>query len=64
MSGRAPRGPAPRAPHARVRAAAPPAAREPEGRRPERVAASDRPVTVCPRCFMAIPSTGLCDNCD
>ncbi len=29
-----------------------------------RIAASDRPVTVCERCFMAIPATGLCDNCD
>lgn len=57
---RAPRPPgaAPRTPRA-PRAAAPakPAA-------PPRIAASDRPVTVCPRCFMAIPATGLCDNCD
>lgn len=29
-----------------------------------RIAASDRPITVCPRCFMAVPATGLCDNCD
>lgn len=29
-----------------------------------RVAASDRPVTVCPTCFMAVPATGVCDNCD
>ena len=29
-----------------------------------RIAASDRPVTVCDRCFMALPATGLCDNCD
>lgn len=29
-----------------------------------RIAASDRPVNVCPRCFMAIPATGVCDNCD
>jgi len=28
-----------------------------------RVAASDRPVTVCPTCYMAVPATGICDNC-
>ena len=42
----------------------PRAPREPKVAAPRRVAASDRPVTVCPRCFMAIPATGLCDNCD
>jgi len=56
---RAPRAPgapaAPRAPRA-TKPVAPPA--------PKRVAASDRPVTVCPTCFMAIPATGICDNCD
>ena len=31
--------------------------------RTPRVAASDRPVTICPTCYMAIPSTGVCDNC-
>ena len=29
-----------------------------------RIAASDRPIIVCQRCFMAVPATGLCDNCD
>ncbi|MCW2854358.1 MAG: hypothetical protein JWM84_4022 [Nocardioides sp.] len=29
-----------------------------------RIAAADRPVTVCQRCFMALPATGVCDNCD
>ncbi len=24
----------------------------------------ERPVNVCPNCYMAIPATGLCDNCD
>ena len=35
------------------------------GRAPKspRVAASDRPVNVCPTCYMAIPATGVCDNC-
>ncbi len=43
----------------------PRAPREPKAPAPpKRVAASDRPVTVCPRCFMAVPATGLCDNCD
>ena len=43
---------------------APRAPREPKVAAPKKVAASDRPVNVCPRCFMAIPATGLCDNCD
>ncbi len=29
-----------------------------------RVAASDRPDKLCPRCFIALPSTGICDQCD
>jgi hypothetical protein len=29
-----------------------------------RVAKSDQPVSVCPTCFMALPATGVCDNCD
>lgn len=32
--------------------------------RPSRVAATDKPVTLCPRCFIAVPATGICDNCD
>jgi hypothetical protein len=32
--------------------------------RPGRVAASDKPVNLCPRCFIALPATGICDNCD
>ncbi len=43
---------------------APRAPREPVVGVAKKVAASDRPVNVCPRCFMAIPATGLCDNCD
>ncbi|WP_104107286.1 hypothetical protein [Nocardioides sp. 616] len=31
----------------------------PAARKPEPVAAP-----VCPRCFMVLPSTGICDNCD
>ncbi len=42
----------------------PKVAREPEVVAPKRIAPTDRPVNVCPRCFMAIPATGLCDNCD
>lgn len=49
---------APKAP----RAPKPP--KEPKVTAPKRVAEVDRPVNVCPRCFMAIPATGLCDNCD
>ncbi|GAB3029656.1 hypothetical protein GCM10011376_14130 [Nocardioides flavus (ex Wang et al. 2016)] len=32
--------------------------------RSSRVAASDKPVTLCPRCFIALPATGVCDTCD
>jgi hypothetical protein len=32
--------------------------------RTSRVAASDKPVNLCPRCFIALPATGICDNCD
>ncbi len=32
--------------------------------RPTRVAATDRPVTLCPRCYIAVPATGICDQCD
>lgn len=42
------------------------AAQRPSASRPapkRRVAASDRPVTLCPTCFLAMPATGVCDNC-
>lgn len=29
-----------------------------------RVAASDRPDKLCPRCYIAMPATGICDTCD
>jgi hypothetical protein len=29
----------------------------------KRVAMSDRPIAVCPTCFMALPATGICDDC-
>jgi hypothetical protein len=32
--------------------------------RTPRVAASDKPVNLCPRCFIALPATGICDTCD
>ncbi len=37
--------------------------REPKPPAPKRVAKTDRPVAVCPSCFMALPATGICDNC-
>ena len=49
----------PPAPAARARTPRTAAARTP--RKP---AASDRPVITCPRCFMALPATGICDTCD
>jgi hypothetical protein len=30
----------------------------------KRVAKPERVFTICPRCQMALPSTGICDNCD
>jgi hypothetical protein len=31
--------------------------------KPGRIAATDRPVTLCPTCYIALPATGICDNC-
>lgn len=56
----APRAVRTRAPRAaststpRRRAAAPARAAKPE----------PRPVAVCPTCFLALPATGVCDECD
>ncbi len=61
-AGRAPR--APRAAAGPKTQRSPRAPREPKPSTPRRVAASDRPIAVCPTCFMAIPATGVCDNCD
>ncbi len=44
-------------------ARAPRAPREARAPAPKRVAKTDKPVVVCPGCFMAIPATGICDNC-
>jgi hypothetical protein len=55
LPGTAPR----RAP--RPRSASPTTARRPAT---PRVAKTDKPVAVCPTCFMALPATGACDNCD
>jgi hypothetical protein len=61
----------PRASTARVpgsRTSTPRASRTPSARaaptRSPRVAASDRPVTLCSRCFIELPATGICDQCD
>lgn len=55
---------APRTPRTPGAPKAPRVPKEPKVAAPKRVAESDRPVNICPRCFMAIPATGLCDNCD
>lgn len=47
---------------AKVRAATP--SRVPASPRSRSVAAADRPVTTCPTCFLALPATGICDDCD
>jgi hypothetical protein len=45
------------APRASARASSPSTPRP-------RVAASDRPDVLCPRCWIALPATGICDQCD
>ena len=47
---------APKAPRA-PRVAKAPAA-------PKRAKPADAPAKICPTCFMALPATGICDNCD
>jgi len=42
----------------------PRAPREPRVSTPRRVAATDVVPKICPTCFMAIPASGICDNCD
>lgn len=59
-----PRVRSPRAASASAPARATRTPSEPKVVAPKQVALTDRPVNVCPRCFMAIPATGLCDNCD
>ncbi|MCD4534085.1 hypothetical protein LRP67_08340 [Nocardioides sp. cx-169] len=55
----------PRAPAAAGAARTPrAAAKSPAAPAKPRIAATDRPVAVCDRCFMALPATGVCDNCD
>ena len=46
---------------ASTRATSPTAAKKPAAAK--RVALSDRPVAICPTCFMALPATGICDDC-
>jgi hypothetical protein len=55
-------GTRPRTP--RTTSASPRSSRSTGTPRPTRVAASDRPVNLCPRCVLALPATGICDNCD
>ncbi|MDP2773387.1 MAG: hypothetical protein Q8O61_07490 [Nocardioides sp.] len=59
-----PSGRRPRTPRAAASPRTPRALKPPAPKVKPRIAASDRPVTVCDRCFMALPATGLCDNCD
>ena len=32
--------------------------------KPRKTAAQEAAVKVCPRCHMALPASGVCDNCD
>ena len=56
----APRVPGSAAPR---RTTSPRASRSAKPARPARVAASDRPVNLCPHCNLSLPATGVCDNC-
>jgi hypothetical protein len=61
--------PTERVPGTRARTPRTPSARSGSSRatstpRPSRVAATDKPVNLCPRCFIALPATGICDTCD
>lgn len=37
--------------------------RAPRAKAPAKPAKPEPVIAVCPRCFMAIPATGICDNC-
>ena len=52
---------APRTPRA---AAAPRAKRAPAPATPKRTKPAEVAPKICPTCFMALPATGICDNCD
>lgn len=55
--------PAP-APGRRTRASRAAGERSATGKRkPPRVPDADKPVSLCPTCFIALPTTGICDNC-
>ncbi len=54
---RTPRAAGPKAPRA------PRAPKAPATPRAARAAAAARPTLTCPTCFMALPATGICDNC-
>ena len=55
---------APPPPPRAARSTAGPRTSTPRTSAPRRPAKTDRPVSTCPRCFMALPATGICDNCD
>jgi hypothetical protein len=58
------RVPGTRARTPRTSSASPRASRSTGTPRSTRVAATDKPVNLCPRCFIALPATGVCDTCD
>ncbi len=53
-------------PRARKAAATKPerAARTSTAAKPRRTTKPEENVKICPTCFMALPATGVCDNCD
>lgn len=48
---------------ARTTTARKPAKRAPRAAAPRRASEPEKPVPVCPTCYMALPATGVCDSC-
>jgi hypothetical protein len=52
------------APKAAARGTAPAKATATKAAPKKRVVKPEPVANICPRCYMAIPATGICDNCD
>lgn len=48
----------------RTTSASRPATAKPLSAAAKRAAAEERPIALCPSCFVALPATGRCDMCD
>lgn len=58
------RSPAARSSRSTTGAARPASTRAATTPRARAQAVTDRPVRTCPTCFLALPATGICDDCD